>query len=365
MMSDKRGACALVMLVAAMALPAAAADSKKAAPAKAASDALALVDGVAITAADVEQRAAGQLSQVRAQEHQILERTLEDLIADKLVQKEATSKGLSVNEYLRIEVDTKITAVTEEEKKSTYERFKSRLQGRSEEEGLKMIEDGLRQQRIDERRQVLLRELRAKATVRMLLEPPRTAVNAGTGNPSRGPANAPITIIEFSDFQCPFCSKGKATVDDVLARYGQNVHLVFRDFPLPFHKDAPKAAEAGQCAHEQGKFWELHDKMFANQAALGVDGLKKSAVEIGLDAAKFNECLDSNKYAEDWKKDTEAGQAWGVNGTPAFFINGRLLSGAQPLEAFTKIIDDELQRKGLPLPVAKAEGPKPEAAKAN
>lgn len=317
---------------------------------------LALVDGVAITNAQVEERASGQLAQLRAQEYELRERTIEMLISDALVNKAASAQGLSSTEYLRAEIDNKVTPVTEDEKKATFEKYKSRLQQMPEAEAMKQVEEYLRRQRTDERRNALLAELRGKAQVRMLMEPPRKNVEAV--GPSKGPANAPITIVEFSDFECPYCSRAKETVDQVLARYGDSVRLVFRDFPLPMHANAPKAAEAGACADEQGKFWPLHDKMFADQKALGVDALKKSAVDVGLDATKFNECLDSGKYAADWKKDTEAGQAQGVTGTPAFFINGRFINGAVPMEAFSKVIDDELGRKGLPVPPA----PKPQAA---
>lgn len=364
----------IVVAAAALAVPAAA-GNKKAEPSKAAAEAskpaadtLAVVDGEPITTADVDARAANQLSQLRAQEYQIRERTLDDLIADQLVKKAAAASGVSVSEYLRAEVDAKAAPVTEEDKKSTFERFKGRLGGMPEEEAMKRIEDGLHQQRTEERRQALMGELRSKASVRVLLEPPRTKVEVAANDPVRGPADAAVTIVEFSDFQCPFCARGKATVDQVVERYGDKVRVVFRDFPLPMHRDAPKAAEAGQCAAEQGKFWEMHDKMFENQAALGVDALKKSAADLGLDAAKFNECLDSGKHAEDVKKDTESGQSFGVSGTPAFFINGRMISGAQPFENFAKVIDDELQRKGIAIPPppapATAEA-KPEAPKGN
>jgi len=119
---------------------------------------------------------------------------------------------------------------------------------------------------------------------------------------------------------------------------------VWRDFPLAMHKNARPAAEAAQCAHEQGKFWEYHDKLFANQRALGMNDLKKYAVDLGLDVDKFNACLESHKYQADIAKDTAEGQKVGVTGTPAFLINGRFLSGAQPFVKFQAIIDDELSR---------------------
>lgn len=333
-----------------------AADKKKpATPPPAPAGAVALVDGVAITEKQVEERAAGDLAQIRAREYEVRERTIQALIDDELIKRAAAARSLSTSEYLRAEIDAKVQAVTEEEKKAFFEANKARIGNRTEAEVMPQIEDYLRRGRSDERRAALLRELRGTAQVRVLLDPPRKQV-AATG-PAKGPADAPITIVEFSDFQCPFCSRVLETLKQVEERYKGQVRLVFRDFPLNIHPNAPKAAEAGSCANDQGKFWELHDKMFANQNGLSVEALKTWAAEIGVDAAKFNECLDSGRYAEDWRKDMEEGAAAGVTGTPAFFVNGRFLNGAAPLDNFTRLIDDELQRKGLPVPAE----PKPAA----
>lgn len=171
---------------------------------------------------------------------------------------------------------------------------------------------------------------------------------AGTGvsaddDPQKGPANAKVTIIEFSDFQCPFCARAQPTLEQIFQTYGSKVRLVYRDFPLSFHQNAQKAAEAAECADEQGKFWEYHDILFANQNALDTESLKKYAAELKLDSQKFNSCLDSGKYGQEVKKDFSDGQSAGVQGTPAFFINGRLVSGAQPFENFKAIIDEELK----------------------
>ena len=131
----------------------------------------------------------------------------------------------------------------------------------------------------------------------------------------------------------------------MFAAYGDRIHLVYREYPLPNHQNAKPASEAGQCANEQGKFWPYHDRLFANQQRLTAADLKQHAVELGLDAARFNACVDSHKYASVVDADIAMGNEAGVNGTPAFFINGRMLSGAQPFEAFKKIIDDELDLK--------------------
>jgi len=164
-------------------------------------------------------------------------------------------------------------------------------------------------------------------------------------DPSIGPANAPVTIIEFSDFQCPFCARAEPTVNQILSTYKDKVRLVYRDFPLSFHQYAQKSAEASECSDEQGKFWEYHDLLFEKQqewSSIGITKMKDYAAQLNLDSKKFNDCLDSGKYSSEVQKDFEDGQKAGVSGTPAFFINGILISGAQPFENFKKVIDAEL-----------------------
>ncbi|OGT27917.1 MAG: hypothetical protein A2Z17_04035 [Gammaproteobacteria bacterium RBG_16_66_13] len=174
-----------------------------------------------------------------------------------------------------------------------------------------------------------------------------------------GPVDAPVTIIEFSDFQCPFCKRFRdQTLDPILQTYEGKVRFVYRDFPISsIHEWAQKAAEAGECADEQGKFWEYHDLIFANQTALnqqleaeglnGVVGTFKSyASQLGLDTTAFNDCLDSGKFAQEVQGDYNDGVAAGVTGTPAFYINGQELIGAQPLAAFQAAIDAALQQAG-------------------
>lgn len=170
------------------------------------------------------------------------------------------------------------------------------------------------------------------------------SLKAGDNDVSKGPKDAKVTIIEFSDFQCPYCQKAKETVDEIMKEYADKVRLVFKHFPLQFHSNAQKAAEAAECANDQGKFWEMHDYMFANQDKLGVADLKKIAKNLGLNASDFDGCLDSGKYESKIKKDIETGTSFGVGGTPAFFINDQFLSGAVPIENFKKIIDAELAK---------------------
>lgn len=174
--------------------------------------------------------------------------------------------------------------------------------------------------------------------------PPRTDVSIGDDY-IKGDPNAPITIIEFSDFECPFCAKFYSqTLPSIQQKYIDTgkVKFVYKDFPLNFHKNAQKAAEAAQCAGDQGKYWEYHDKIFDNQPSLNLENLKKWAIDLSLDINEFNQCLDSGKYYDEVQRDMEEGTAAGVRGTPAFFINGVFLSGAQPFSAFEKIIEAEL-----------------------
>jgi protein-disulfide isomerase len=164
-------------------------------------------------------------------------------------------------------------------------------------------------------------------------------------SPVKGDKNAPVTIIEFSDFQCPYCARFYLQTLPLIERDYINtgkVKLVYKHFPLRFHQYAEKAAEASECANEQGKFWEYHDIIFKNQRDLSIGNLKKWAKELALDTKKFNSCLDSGKYKSKVNTNIQEGSNAGVSGTPAFFVNGKKLVGAQPFDAFKQIIEDEL-----------------------
>ncbi len=161
-------------------------------------------------------------------------------------------------------------------------------------------------------------------------------------DPSAGSADAKVKMVIFSDFQCPFCSRVVPTVKQIEEAYGDQVQITFRNFPLSFHQFAQKAAEAGECANVQGKFWEMHDKMFENQNALTVEHLKSYAGQLGLDQAKFDACLDNGDMTAEVNRDFQDGTGLGVQGTPAFIINGELVSGALPFDQFKAVIDKKL-----------------------
>ena len=306
--------------------------------------ALAQVNGRDITEADVRKLASAQFEQLakqyEQQQRELLENALEQTIQDRLLEEEAKASGKTKEQIL---ADMKPADVSEADIDAFYEQNKAQIQPRTKEQVAPMIKQYLEQQRQGEMQQKFYEGLRAKHKIRYLLEPTRVEV-AATG-PSHGPDTAPITIVEFSDFQCPYCARLIPTLEEVKKKYGDKVRIVFRQYPLEFHQFAQKAAEASLCAHEQGKFWEFHDAMFQNQQELAVEQLKARAASLGMNAEQFNGCLDNAKYAAQVKADFDAGAKAGVNGTPAMFINGRFLSGAQPLNEITKVIDDELQRK--------------------
>jgi protein-disulfide isomerase len=181
-------------------------------------------------------------------------------------------------------------------------------------------------------------------------------VDIPAGAPSHGPKHAKVTVVAFSDFQCPYCSRAVPTLKKIEQTYGKDVRVVFRHQALPFHNNAKLAAEASMAAHEQGKFWPYHDKLFANQGSLDRASLEKYARELGLDLEKFKRALDSGKFRSAVEADSAAGSALGASGTPTFFVNGRLIVGAQPFESFKPIIDEEIKRADKLL----ASGTKPE-----
>jgi protein-disulfide isomerase len=269
---------------------------------------------------------------------------LDAVVGDVLLDQEAKVRGIDRAALTAQEITGKVAPVTDADIAAWYQANQSRVQGASLDQVRSPIMTLLTQQRTQTRRDEYLGGLRKQSAVKMMLEPPRQVV-AESGRPARGPADAPIEMIEFSDFQCPFCLKANPTVTQVLNTYGDRIRFVYRHYPLPNHPNARPAAEAAQCANEQGKFWPYHDQLFARDGRLSDADLKSAASTVGLDVAAFDRCVATHKYKADVDEDIAAGDEAGVTGTPAFYINGRVLTGAQPFDAFKRIIDDELARK--------------------
>ena len=359
-----RRTCLLLVAGALVAAPALAVDKAKAAARTATppAGAVATVDGEAVTDDDMAKAGGARYQTYKSQEYAAKREFMEGAIGQKLLENEAKRRGISVEELKKQEVESKVEAVSDVQAKEFYDANKQRFGQLTEPEALDQIHKGLGQQRLQRKLSEYVGELRAKANVKVLLDPYRIDVVAGD-DPAKGPSTAPVTLVEFSDFQCPYCARVGPALKRVEETYGDKVRIVYKDFPLlQIHSNAAKAAEAGSCAADQGKFWQLHDKMFENQAKLSVADLKQFAKDAGLDSGAFDQCLDSGKKSAEWNEDLADGERYGVTGTPAFFVNGRLLGGAASFEKFAEVIDDELTRKGLAVPPKTPPPPPPTPA---
>lgn len=306
---------------------------------------IAKYNDVTITLKDVDAKIAPQLKQFEKQKMELRQQAAEQIALEALAKAEAAKVGQTDEQWVKAQLESKLPPPAEADILKVFEENKARMPPGSTVESMReQIVGFLNKDKGREVATKLFDELKAKANYQMLLEEPRVQVEAK--GPARGPEGAKITIVEFSDFECPFCSKAEESVNQVMEKYAGKIRLVFRHFPLTFHANAPKAAEAAACADDQGKFWEMHKQLFANQKALTVPELKQHAATLGLDKAKFDECLDTGKNKTLVEADTKAGSEVGVTGTPAFFINGKLISGAQPPSEFEKIIEAELKKGG-------------------
>jgi protein-disulfide isomerase len=271
---------------------------------------------------------------------------LEALVADMLLTEAGKKANLSAEGYLEAEIAKRTKPVTDADVVTFYQANIGQMQGRPLQAMSPAINRYLTDQQRATARDAVLAELRkAGPAVSVSLDAPRATVAVDATDPSVGAASAPVTLIEFSDFQCPFCQRVAPTLKQIQAKYGDKVRIVWKDFPLTqIHAQAFKASEAAHCAGDQKKYWQLHDVLFANQQALQLTDLKRYAADLGLDAAAFDACLDSSKYGERVRNGVAQGSQLGINSTPTVFVNGRRLSGAQPYETFVAVIDEELSR---------------------
>lgn len=277
--------------------------------------------------------------------YELRSNAIDQMVDETLLDAEAKRRNIDRDGLLAAEA-TKAKPVEESEVKALYDRFKDRLGETEYEQVAGQIRTRLGEQRKQEARTAFVAGLRAKGDVAVLLEPPRIEVAAD--GPSRGPESAPVTIVEFSDYQCPFCKRAEATLRDVLKRYPEQVRLVYRHFPIDGHKDARPAAEAAACAGEQGKFWEFHDQVFQSSPALDAGKLRQLGEQVKLDTNAFDACITEGRHRAKVQADADAGREAGVSGTPAFFVNGIPLSGARSIAEFEKLIDAELARAKPP-----------------
>ena len=322
------------------------------------SNRVAVVNGQVITQEELDKAAASELRNLEtkrlqndaslAQDKQeVMTKALEQLAADKMIEAEAKKLSMTKEQLLDAEVNSNVETPSNEEVEAFYEANKERIPI-PKEQALPQVKQFMVGRSKSRYYDALITRLKKQYGFKSYLEPLRQKIETA-GFPSKGPATAPVTLIEFSDFECPYCGGLFPTLKQVEKNYSDKLRIVYRQFPLTnIHPHAQKAAEASLCAFDQQRFWEFHDSMFGNQRELSVPDLKQRAVDLKLDTAKFNECLDSGRKVAAIQSDIQAGARAGVTGTPAIFINGRMLSGNQPYSEIQGLIEDELQRSQTP-----------------
>ena len=307
---------------------------------------IAEVDDRVILASDLEKYAGREISLQRENLYKLEKHKLDEYVSAFLLTQEAKKRGISVETILDQEVNSKILPVGDDEIEVFYKSNKTRI-AVDLDKGREQIRGYLRNQKIEAQKALFFESLRSKAKVVTYLKPPPIfrAELSVAGEPFRGSEKAPVTIVKFEDFQCPFCKEVQPTFNELLSQYDGKIKLVHKDLPLDsLHPRARQAAEAARCAYEQGKFWDYHDKLYTNSPKASADDLKSFAKEVGLNVDSFDRCFVSGKYKAVVQQDLNEGAQLGLTGTPTFFINGREISGNQPLDAFEAIIDEELAR---------------------
>lgn len=344
-MSRARTNAAITALLVAQALTGCASRTS-APPATDATSPAAVIGDRRITLYEVDDGIADELARVRSDYemalYQARKEALDARIENEVLGAEASSRGLSVEELLAAEVEDKLVPATAAELEAFYETYEDQLDGAP----FALIADRIRahldgQQRA-QRHRALLGELRKRHAVRVLLEPPRVEVEVV--GPELGPPAAKVTILVYSDFECPFCARAEPTLRRIRETWPDAVRFVFRHYPLPFHPLARPAAAAASCADEQGAFWPLHDHLFET-GDLEPDAIRSFlGRRQGFELAAFDACLREGRGDAVVARDVASAARVRVDGTPHFFVNGVRLSGAQPFEAFADIITSELAR---------------------
>lgn len=299
------------------------------------------VDGVKLTMAEYEKKYPSGLFQARNAFYLAHRKAADQFIDDFLLERQAKKEGLTVEKLLEKHVNN---AVPKEPSEEVLKTFYEGVDTQEPYEKVRpQIVQALRDRRLTKAKAAYIQTLRTDAKIIMRVGPPRAEINM-KDIPVRGNPNAKITIIEFADYECPYCQNMRPELDKVLTEFKDTVSFVFKDYPLPMHQNAQKAAEASHCARTQGKYWEYHDRLFDSKQ-LGLASLKQHARDLKLDTAAFDQCLDSGAQAQFVKSQFLEANAYGLTGTPAFFVNGRFFSGGMSYEDFRRIIQEELSRQ--------------------
>jgi protein-disulfide isomerase len=304
---------------------------------------LATVNGARITSGDIEDALLPAVSNIQDQVHELRKTQLDMKINDVLLEQEAQKRKVTAKALFEAEVLSKMKGATDADAQKFYEENKERINGDFAQLKDQIIQY-LRQQEQQAVEKTFADGLRQAAAVKVLLAPPEAPVLSISvdDQPVKGIPAAPVTIVEFTDFECPSCARTQPVLEEIVNEYSGKVRLVVRDFPLDQHTHALKAAEAAEAAREQGKYWEYTALMFKNQSALEIDKLKEYATQLGLDRKRFDASLDSGKYSDKVQLDVQEGYRLGVSATPTVFINGRKMRERTP-EFLKSAIDAALK----------------------
>jgi protein-disulfide isomerase len=316
-----------------------------AADAEAKSADVASVGGKPISQKEVDARAQGALQRLSDEAYEARRTVLEEIITERLIDAQAAARGVSREELMRSEVEGKVARPTKAEVAEIYNANKDRVGGRSLAEITPDIERSVVSQRSQDRLEAFMAELRSQGKVVVTLPQPRNDVPIPADARTVGPEKAPVTIVEYSDYLCPYCQKAQVVVDQVLARNPGKVRFVHRDFLLGRPRSMP-VARAAQCAADQGKFWEYRNGLLESPGDWSDQYLLSRAAPIGLERSSFQACLSSDKHDKAILQSSEDGTKLGVQSTPTFFINGRRVKGARSVEQFQEIIDSEVKAGG-------------------
>jgi len=290
-----------------------------------------------LTASELELKEGGKLLQARYQYYVNQRKALDDLIDSQLIATEAAKKGLTVDELLQQEIYKDIKDPTEDQLQVYYEGLDTQQPYPAVRT---QVLEHIRQLRRNKARAVYVAELRRREDITVLLMPPVAELDLASTYVD-GKRDAEIILVEFADYECPYCEKVQEHLLQLKRDYGDKVAIAYKDFPLPMHPRAEKAAEGARCAGEQGKFWAFHNILYTSRA-LNAEQLKAQARALGLDGQRFDQCLDSGATAQAVKKDLDEGVALGLTGTPSFFVNGHFFSGAVDYAALKQMVDQQL-----------------------
>lgn len=303
---------------------------------------VAVVDGATITDKELDLRVKGRLERLRSDEYSLKRTALDELIAERLIAAESVRRRVTVPELLQTALGD-ATEPSEVELRAIYDMSRDRYGSQPEEKAFAQIRSQLMTMRMQRHRAEFVRDLRRAVRVNVLMDAPRMSIGIGAAVPE-GPANASVTLVEFSDFECPYCGQFAETLKRIRSDYKGRIRFAYRHLPLPMHPNAKKAAEVVTCAAKQDRFWPMYDKMFESLKRVQVGDWTGMAREADVNVDTLKACLESPDASKTWMEDQRVAESFGITGTPALFVNGRLFTGAVPYDTLSAAIEDELNR---------------------